>query len=165
MMKKALGTAAERTRQLQEEQLKNSIKEQVPKKKIGKSPLIGQPRLFGGKLVEYLNVLFFLFVESKLNLLILIHLKATKQEIPLIITSCIKAINRLGLHNQGIFRIPGSLAEINQFKESFEKGIFLNYRLRVFAIKLQKMHKIMLKVLTYVFFTRSVLMALKRSRP
>lgn len=39
------------------------------KKKIGKSPLIGQPRLFGGKLCEYLNV--------------------TKQELPLIMTSCI----------------------------------------------------------------------------
>lgn len=72
------------------------------KKKIGKSPIIGQPRLFGGKLIEYIN--------------------ATKQEIPPIITSCIKAINRLGLHNQGIFRIPGSQLEINQFKESFEKG-------------------------------------------
>ena len=72
------------------------------KKKIGKSPIIGQPRLFGGKLIEYIN--------------------ATKQEIPQIITSCIKAINRLGLHNQGIFRIPGSQLEINQFKESFEKG-------------------------------------------
>ena len=73
-----------------------------PKKKIGKSPIIGQPRLFGGKLTEYIN--------------------ATKQEIPQIITSCIKAINRLGLHNQGIFRIPGSQLEINQFKEAFEKG-------------------------------------------
>lgn len=72
------------------------------KKKIGKSPIIGQPRLFGGKLTEYIN--------------------ATKQEIPPIITSCIKAINRLGLHNQGIFRIPGSQLEINQFKEAFEKG-------------------------------------------
>ncbi|CAF0893369.1 unnamed protein product [Brachionus calyciflorus] len=72
------------------------------KKKIGKSPIIGQPRLFGGKLIEYINV--------------------TKQEIPLIMTSCIRAINRLGLHNQGIFRIPGSQLEINQFKESFEKG-------------------------------------------
>lgn len=72
------------------------------KKKIGKSPIIGQPRLFGGKLLEYINV--------------------TKQEIPQIITSCIKAINRLGLHNQGIFRIPGSQLEINQFKEAFEKG-------------------------------------------
>jgi hypothetical protein len=26
------------------------------------------------------------------------------------------------LHNQGIFRIPGSQLEINQFKEAFEKG-------------------------------------------
>lgn len=72
------------------------------KKKIGKSPLIGQPRLFGGKLVEYLAV--------------------TKQDLPQIMTSCVKAINRLGLHNQGIFRIPGSQLEINQFKEAFEKG-------------------------------------------
>lgn len=50
------------------------------------------------------------------------YINATKQEIPPIITSCIKAINRLGLHNQGIFRIPGSQLEINQFKEAFEKG-------------------------------------------
>jgi hypothetical protein len=72
------------------------------KKKIGKAPIIGQPRLFGGKLTDYIN--------------------ATKQDIPPIIASCIKAINRLGLHNQGIFRIPGSQLEINQFKEAFEKG-------------------------------------------
>ncbi len=72
------------------------------KKKIGKAPIIGQPRLFGGKLIEYMD--------------------ATNQKIPPIITSCIKAINRLGLHNQGIFRIPGSQLEINQFKEAFEKG-------------------------------------------
>ena len=79
-----------------------NIKNEKAKKKIGKSPIIGQPRLFGGKLTEYIN--------------------ATKQEIPQIVTSCIKAINRLGLHNQGIFRIPGSQLEINQFKEAFEKG-------------------------------------------
>jgi hypothetical protein len=80
----------------------NNLGGSEKKKKIGKSPIIGQPRLFGGKLIEYLN--------------------ATKQELPQIITSCIKAINRLGLHNQGIFRIPGSQLEINQFKEAFEKG-------------------------------------------
>ena len=80
----------------------NQLINMEKKKKIGKSPIIGQPRLFGGKLIEYINV--------------------TKQEIPLIMTSCIRAINRLGLHNQGIFRIPGSQIEINQFKESFEKG-------------------------------------------
>jgi SLIT-ROBO Rho GTPase activating protein len=79
-----------------------SSSQRIKKKKIGKSPLIGQPRLFGGKLIEYMNV--------------------TKQDIPQIITSCIKAINRLGLHNQGIFRVPGSQLEINQFKEAFEKG-------------------------------------------
>jgi hypothetical protein len=33
MMKKALGTSADRSRQLQEEQLKKSIQEQMPKKK------------------------------------------------------------------------------------------------------------------------------------
>ena len=54
-MKKALGSSADRAKKLQEDQLK-LVKEQIPKKKIGKSPLIGQPRLFGGKLIEYLNV-------------------------------------------------------------------------------------------------------------
>jgi SLIT-ROBO Rho GTPase activating protein len=83
-------------------EMNNNSFAQKMKKKIGKSPIIGQPRLFGGKLIEYMN--------------------ATKQDIPQIVTSCIKAINRLGLHNQGIFRIPGSQLEINQFKESFEKG-------------------------------------------
>jgi SLIT-ROBO Rho GTPase activating protein len=91
-----LGSAAEGT------SLRLFNAAQVKKKKIGKSPLIGQPRLFGGKLTEYLNV--------------------TKQDIPLIVTSCIKAINRMGLHNQGIFRIPGSQLEVNQFKDAFEKG-------------------------------------------
>ena len=42
MMKKALGSSADRSRLQQEEQLKQSLKEQVPKKKIGKSPLIGK---------------------------------------------------------------------------------------------------------------------------
>lgn len=77
-----------------------------------------------------------------INLMRNFNFKVTKQEIPLIITSCIKAINRLGLHNQGIFRIPGSLAEINQFKEAFEKGIcqkliiFFLYFLLLFRFRL-----------------------------
>ena len=105
MMQKALGGCVNSADKLFDKTCNNaSFKEEQAsqKKKIGKSPIIGQPRLFGGKLTEYINV--------------------TKQEIPQIITSCIKAINRLGLHNQGIFRIPGSQLEINQFKESFEKG-------------------------------------------
>lgn len=98
MMSNALGSSDSNT-SLDAIQL-NQL--QKPKKKIGKSPLIGQPRLFGGKLDDYLNV--------------------TKQDIPLIITSSIKAMNRIGLHSQGIFRIPGSLIEINHYKDSFEKG-------------------------------------------
>lgn len=54
MMKKALGSSVDRASR-QEQQLQVP-KDQKPKKKIGKSPLIGQPRLFGGKLIEYLNV-------------------------------------------------------------------------------------------------------------
>jgi hypothetical protein len=56
MMKKALSTAADR--QLENENQAQLVNSSLvgPKKKIGKSPLIGQPRLFGGKLVEYINV-------------------------------------------------------------------------------------------------------------
>ncbi|CAF1053574.1 unnamed protein product, partial [Didymodactylos carnosus] len=71
-------------------------------KQIGKAPIIGRPRLFGGKLIDYIQV--------------------TQQDIPLIISSCVSAINRLGLHNQGIFRVPGAQVDINQFKDIFEKG-------------------------------------------
>lgn len=103
MMKKALCGRVNNSELLDKLSEKSAKEDQTSqKKKIGKSPIIGQPRLFGGKLTEYIT--------------------ATKQEIPPIITSCIKAINRLGLHNQGIFRIPGSQLEINQFKEAFEKG-------------------------------------------
>ncbi|KAL7669037.1 hypothetical protein ACOME3_009708 [Neoechinorhynchus agilis] len=71
-------------------------------KKIGKAPVIGRPRLFGGRLDDYV--------------------KATGQPIPQIIYSCIRAINRLGLHHQGIFRVSGSQVDINDFKEQFERG-------------------------------------------
>ena len=48
----------------------------------------GQPKLFGGGLEEYLD--------------------AVKQDIPLIVKSCIRVINLYGLHHQGIFRVSGS---------------------------------------------------------
>ena len=49
-------------------------------KQIGRAPILGRPRLFGGKLSDYIEV--------------------TQQHIPQIISSCVSAINRLGLHNQ-----------------------------------------------------------------
>ena len=52
----------------------------IKPKQIGRAPILGRPRLFGGKILDYIQV--------------------TQQEIPLIISSCVSAINRLGLHNQ-----------------------------------------------------------------
>ncbi|KAK8383022.1 hypothetical protein O3P69_011505 [Scylla paramamosain] len=71
------------------------------RRRIGRNPLMGQPKLFGGSLEEYLE--------------------ATGQEIPLIMKSCIRVINLYGLHHQGIFRVSGSQVEINNFRESFER--------------------------------------------
>ena len=46
------------------------------RRRIGRTPLIGQPKLFGGSLEEYLE--------------------ATNEEIPLIMKSCIRVINLYG---------------------------------------------------------------------
>ncbi|KAH9512475.1 SLIT-ROBO Rho GTPase-activating protein 3 [Bulinus truncatus] len=72
------------------------------KRRIGHHPRVGQPKLFGGSLEEYIE--------------------ATSQEIPLIIKSCIRVINLYGLHHQGVFRVSGAQVEINQFKSTFESG-------------------------------------------
>jgi SLIT-ROBO Rho GTPase activating protein len=56
------------------------IRRPIKPKQIGRAPILGRPRLFGGKLLDYIQV--------------------TQQHIPLIISSCVSAINRLGLHNQ-----------------------------------------------------------------
>jgi hypothetical protein len=56
------------------------IRRPIKSKQIGRAPIVGRPRLFGGKLLDYIQV--------------------TEQAIPLIISSCVSVINRLGLHNQ-----------------------------------------------------------------
>lgn len=56
------------------------IRRPIKPKQIGRAPILGRPRLFGGKLLDYIQV--------------------TQQHVPLIISSCVSAINRLGLHNQ-----------------------------------------------------------------
>lgn len=56
---------------------RNSFLSQKPRRKrIGRTPLVGQPKLFGGSLEEYLE--------------------ATNQEIPLVLKSCIRIINLYG---------------------------------------------------------------------
>ncbi|KAL3852225.1 hypothetical protein ACJMK2_015896 [Sinanodonta woodiana] len=79
-----------------------SLPPKPKKRRIGRNPVIGQPKLFGGNLEEYIE--------------------ATGQEIPLIIKSCVRVINLYGMHHQGVFRISGSQVEINDMKNSFEKG-------------------------------------------
>ncbi|XP_065572701.1 SLIT-ROBO Rho GTPase-activating protein 1-like isoform X1 [Artemia franciscana] len=73
-----------------------------PRRRIGRTPRIGQPKLFGGSIEEYVEV--------------------TGKDIPLIVKSCIRVINLYGLQHQGIFRVSGSQVEINHFREAFERG-------------------------------------------
>ncbi|XP_076304091.1 SLIT-ROBO Rho GTPase-activating protein 1-like [Tachypleus tridentatus] len=80
----------------------HTLPHRARKKRIGQTPLVGQPKLFGGSLEEYLDV--------------------TNQEIPVIMKSCIRIINLYGLHHQGIFRVSGSQVEINNLKDAFERG-------------------------------------------
>ncbi|XP_034022500.1 SLIT-ROBO Rho GTPase-activating protein 3 isoform X2 [Thalassophryne amazonica] len=44
------------------------------------------------------------------------------QPIPLVVESCIRYINLYGLQQQGMFRVPGSQVEVNDIKNSFERG-------------------------------------------
>nr|XP_060622262.1 SLIT-ROBO Rho GTPase-activating protein 3 isoform X2 [Anolis sagrei ordinatus] len=49
-------------------------------------------------------------------------IKDSGQAIPLVVESCIRYINLYGLQQQGIFRVPGSQVEVNDIKNSFERG-------------------------------------------
>ncbi|CAM9979980.1 unnamed protein product [Lampetra fluviatilis] len=59
-------------------------------------------RLFGGDLLTYIQ-------ESG-------HV------IPTVVVSCVRFINLYGMHQQGIFRVPGSQAEVSEIKHAFERG-------------------------------------------
>lgn len=52
-------------------------------------------------------------------------MEATGEAIPLIIRSCVRAINLYGMHHEGVFRVSGLQAEINDIKNAFEKGMYL----------------------------------------
>ncbi|KAH8852050.1 SLIT-ROBO Rho GTPase-activating protein 3 [Schistosoma japonicum] len=71
-------------------------------RRVLRVPNVGKPKLFGGTIDEYVE--------------------ATKQPIPCIILSCTRVINEFGMHQQGVFRVSGSQAEINEFKDAFENG-------------------------------------------
>ncbi|XP_024865040.1 rho GTPase-activating protein 4 isoform X2 [Kryptolebias marmoratus] len=49
-------------------------------------------------------------------------IKASGQQIPIVVESCIRFINLYGLHHEGIFRVPGSQVEVNNLRDAFERG-------------------------------------------
>ncbi|XP_036388859.1 SLIT-ROBO Rho GTPase-activating protein 3-like isoform X1 [Megalops cyprinoides] len=49
-------------------------------------------------------------------------IKDSGQAIPVVVESCVRYINLYGLQQQGIFRVPGSQVEVNDIKNSFERG-------------------------------------------
>ncbi|XP_018432332.1 PREDICTED: SLIT-ROBO Rho GTPase-activating protein 2 [Nanorana parkeri] len=46
----------------------------------------------------------------------------SKQQIPLVVESCIQFLSRHGLRHEGIFRVSGSQVEVNDIKNAFERG-------------------------------------------
>ncbi|XP_063053288.1 SLIT-ROBO Rho GTPase-activating protein 1 isoform X1 [Engraulis encrasicolus] len=50
------------------------------------------------------------------------YIKDSGQAIPRVVESCIRFINLYGLQHQGIFRVSGSQVEVNDIKNSFERG-------------------------------------------
>ena len=50
------------------------------------------------------------------------HLKATEREVSVVIESCVAFLLSF-LEEEGLFRIPGSLAEVKRLKSGFEAGL------------------------------------------
>ncbi|XP_008102151.2 rho GTPase-activating protein 4 isoform X2 [Anolis carolinensis] len=48
--------------------------------------------------------------------------KSSSQAVPLVVESCIRFINLHGLQHEGIFRVPGSQAQVAEIRNAFEKG-------------------------------------------
>ncbi|XP_034290111.1 rho GTPase-activating protein 4 isoform X2 [Pantherophis guttatus] len=48
--------------------------------------------------------------------------QASGQAVPLVVESCIRFINLHGLQHEGIFRVPGSQAQVAEIRNAFEKG-------------------------------------------
>ncbi|XP_073671015.1 SLIT-ROBO Rho GTPase-activating protein 1b isoform X2 [Paramisgurnus dabryanus] len=72
--------------------------------------------------------------------------------IPLMVESCIRFINLYGLQHQGIFRVSGSQVEVNDIKNSFERGTENLYE-RALSIRkiLTTMLRPTLVVMRYLF--------------
>ncbi|XP_030589466.1 rho GTPase-activating protein 4-like [Archocentrus centrarchus] len=97
------------------------LKEAVEKAEISKEP---QSRHIGKSMRARKN-------HSSANLMhnqklfngdMVSFIKASGQQIPVVVESCIRYINLNGLHHEGIFRVPGSQVEVNNLRDAFERG-------------------------------------------
>ncbi|KPP59358.1 hypothetical protein Z043_122728 [Scleropages formosus] len=77
-------------------------------------PLYSAPVLHVAVPVEESVQLFTLYLS--------VPVKDSGQAIPRLVESCIRFINLYGLQHQGIFRVSGSQLEVNDIKNSFERG-------------------------------------------
>lgn len=48
--------------------------------------------------------------------------QATGCDIPLIVQSCVRAIEKEGLKMEGLFRVPGPAAYTEELRKGFEEG-------------------------------------------
>nr|CAD7588998.1 unnamed protein product [Timema genevievae] len=113
------------------------------RKRIGRLQMNGQPKLFGGSLEEYLeatNQEIPLIMKSCIRVINLYGELVNGSSVmvsrgckkisaqPLVFSYkevCVlqqQILVEHGLHHQGIFRVSGSQVEINNFRESFERG-------------------------------------------
>uniref|UniRef100_A0A8C5A847 SLIT-ROBO Rho GTPase-activating protein 3-like n=1 Tax=Gadus morhua TaxID=8049 RepID=A0A8C5A847_GADMO len=75
------------------------------------------------KYKEYLNGSNLIVkLQAKHDLLKQTLGEGERQAIPAVVESCVRYINLYGLQQQGIFRVPGSHVEVNDIKNSFERG-------------------------------------------
>uniref|UniRef100_A0A671S9E3 SLIT-ROBO Rho GTPase-activating protein 2 n=1 Tax=Sinocyclocheilus anshuiensis TaxID=1608454 RepID=A0A671S9E3_9TELE len=78
-------------------------------------------RYISSSISDLLLMPFFKYIALHHKVL-LIFVKDSGKAIPLIVESCIRFINLYGLQHQGIFRVSGSQVEVNDIKNSFERG-------------------------------------------
>nr|XP_029478730.1 SLIT-ROBO Rho GTPase-activating protein 3-like isoform X3 [Oncorhynchus nerka] len=81
---------------------------------LGNSRKSVRARMEGQPIIQFTHKLF---TGDMLS-----FIKASGQEIPVVVESCIRFINLNGLHHEGIFRVPGSQAEVNSLRDAFERG-------------------------------------------
>ncbi|CDQ66026.1 unnamed protein product [Oncorhynchus mykiss] len=81
---------------------------------LGNSRKSVRARMAGQPIIQFTHKLF---TGDMLS-----FIKASGQEIPVVVESCIRFINLNGLHHEGIFRVPGSQAEVNSLRDAFERG-------------------------------------------